>query len=133
MSAAKLLRKTLVFVFSLLGVVLAIGLSGLSLAEDSYYPRVLKIAQTAPPPEREQLLRMWAETVGPNEGFISIWGLHEILNELGYCTNLWALGMCKPLPDGDEAQGIAKDELNSLCHQYRKPLGPNLSLDADVD
>jgi len=89
-------------------------------ADSSYYPRVLKIVQTITPAEREHLLRLWAGTVGPLEGHISPWGLHPVLRELGYCTNLWSYAGCKPLPVGDEAQGIAKDELLSLSAQYRK-------------
>jgi hypothetical protein len=87
--------------------------------DSSFYPRVLKIVETTTPAEREHLLRRWAGTVGPFEGHISPWGLHPILRELGYCTNLWSYPGCKPLPSGDEGEGIAKDELLILSAQYR--------------
>jgi len=122
--------------YLLSGTCVVIGIAVSDTTDSAYYPRVLEAVNRASPREQAQILSSWAEYSGPNEGFITILGLHHVLWESGYCTNLIHYLGCKPLPTGTEAMGIAKDELHSLCGPYRKPfptaMAPNLSLNADV-
>lgn len=51
---------------------------------------------------------------------VSSLGLHLFLYQFGYCTNLILLASCKLLPNGKEAQGIAKDILAERSAPYRQ-------------
>lgn len=86
---------------------------------DSYYPRVLAMVQAAPEPQRSRLLADWASSTYPASGFATGASLHWYLWNAGHCTNLipWYPG-CRELPDGTEAEGIAKDELHKLSGAY---------------
>jgi hypothetical protein len=87
----------------------------------AYYPRVLDAVLTSPPTERISLLQLWSRHVHFN-GLISPVGLHMVLWESGYCTNLFSYPGCNALPEGNEAQGIAKDELFDMSRKPHRPL-----------
>lgn len=89
-----------------LGVALLAGRS----VDAAYYPRVLEVVLTSPSTERISLLQLWGRHVHSN-GLIGPVGLHLVLWESGYCTNLFSYPSCNTLPEGTEAQGAAKDEL----------------------
>jgi len=120
--------------YFLSGTCVIVCIAVLGTADDAYYPRVLEAVNRAPPQEQAQILSNWAEYSGPIEGFITVIGLHHVLWESGYCTNLLYYPGCKLLPKGTEAMGLAKDDLHSLCSPYRKPIptamAPNPSLNA---
>jgi hypothetical protein len=108
-----------------IGVALLAYVTGITVrfgaVDSAYYPRVLAVAQTASPPEREKLLKLWAsQTPGGGYSFITFYELHQVLWHAGYCTNLISWPGCRELPHGSEAQGIAKDLLGELSASYRK-------------
>ena len=83
-------------------------------ADSSYYPRVLRLVETSPTTQREELLRYWASYTRYGDRMISSVDLHRFLSHFGFCTNLLSRANCVELPVGTEAQGIAKDELAEL-------------------
>ena len=122
------IRRILIVFLSLIGLVVALLfaneavtlLNNRRFADSSYYPRVLKVVNSAAPMRREHILRLWVQVVSRTEGDVSPGGLDAILYELGYCTNLRTYAGCKQLPAGDpdEGEGTAKDALHGRSLQY---------------
>jgi len=104
-----------------LALALPMGLLPFRGVDAEYFPKVLAAVDQSAPDERERLLTLWAK-YRYVEGSIGHVGLHQFLRDAGYCSNIEILATtgCTPLPEGDEAQGIAKDELWLLTEKRRR-------------
>lgn len=84
----------------------------------SEYPALLAACQEAPPAEREKMIRVVSSAASKTAIFNFTHGERaEFLLAGGYCVGGWFEKVCKPVPIGTEADGIAIEIFGRVaCH-----------------